>query len=57
MRESGGSNLKTQTILRERRKQKGDRGGESQFSEDLQTLAVGQLCLAALWSQKPKLKT
>ncbi len=46
----------TQTILGECRKKKGDRGRESQFSEDLQTLLLYQLCLAALQESKIKIK-
>ncbi len=37
----------TQTVLRECRKYKEERGCKSKFSEDLQTLLFGQLCLAA----------
>ncbi len=46
----------TQTILRESRKQKEDKGRESQFSEDLSTLLLSQLCQAALWEPKIKIK-
>ncbi len=43
-----GEENATQTILTECKKQKEDRGCESQFSDYLQTLLFGQLCLAVL---------
>ncbi len=46
--EGKGKEEATQTVLRECIKWKEDRGHESQFSENLQTLLFGQLCLAAL---------
>ncbi len=46
--EGKGKEELTQTVLRECRKQREDRGRKSQFSEDLQTLEFGQLCLATL---------
>ncbi len=46
--EGEGKEESTQTVLRECRKQKEDRGRKSQFSEDPQTLLFSQLCLAAL---------
>ncbi len=38
--EGKGEELPTQTVLRESRKQKEDRGRESQFYEDLQTFRL-----------------
>ncbi len=46
--EERGEEESTQTVLREIRKEKEDRGRGSQFSEDLQTLLFGQLCLSVL---------
>ncbi len=46
--EGKGKEEATQTILRKYRKYKGERGHEPQFSEDLQALLFGPLCLAAL---------
>ncbi len=46
-RGGNGEEETTQTVLRELRKQKEDRGCEAQFSKDLQFLLFGQLCLAA----------
>ncbi len=44
--EGKGVEETTQTILRECREYKKERGRMSQFSEDLQSLLFGQLCLA-----------
>ncbi len=46
----------TQTILRECRKQREDRGRKAQFCEDLQTLLFSQLSLAALQESQIKIK-
>ncbi len=46
--EGKGKEEATQTVLRGCRKQREERRQESQFSEDLQTLLISQLCLAAL---------
>ncbi len=54
--EGKGKEEPTQIILRERRKYKEERGHESQFSEDLQTLLFSQLHLAALKKSKLKIK-
>ncbi len=43
-----GEEEATQTILRECRKKREEKGCESQFSEDLQTLLFSQFSLAAL---------
>ncbi len=45
---SEGEEEPTQTVLSECRKHKEEKGCESQFSDDQQTLLFGQLCLAAL---------
>ncbi len=55
-RKGKGEEDATQTILRECRKYKKSRGHESQFSEDLQALLFGHLCLAALQKSKIKVK-
>ncbi len=54
MHEGKGEEEPTQTVLRKCRKYKKERERKSQFSEDLQTLLFGQLCLAALWESKIK---
>ncbi len=48
MEEGKGEEKAMQTILRVGTKKKKDRGHKSQFSEALQILLFGQLCLAAL---------
>ncbi len=52
--EGKGAEEATQTIVRECRKFKEERRCDSQFSDDLQTSLIGQLCLAAL--QEPIIK-
>ncbi len=47
--EGKGEAEQTQTVFERMQKKKGrEKGLESQFSEDLQTLLFHQLCLAAL---------
>ncbi len=53
--EGKGEEEPTQTVLRECRKYKEEKGHELQFAEDLQTLLFSQLCFAAL--QESKIKT
>ncbi len=54
MLEVKGEEKLTQTVLRECRKYKEERGRKLQFSEDLWTLLFGQLSLAALQESKIK---